>query len=88
MKEGLFIYELSGLHAGANSISGDFSLLCKGFRVEDGKCTTPVEQITVAGNFYQLLKNIQMIASDLTFNGSSIGTPSVWAGMLSISGAG
>lgn len=88
MKEGLFIYELSGLHAGANSISGDFSLLCKGFRVEDGKCTTPVEQITVAGNFYQLLKNIQMVGSDLTFNGRSIGTPSVWAGMLSISGAG
>lgn len=33
MGEGFLITEVSGLHAGANQISGDFSLLAKGFAV-------------------------------------------------------
>lgn len=84
--EGLVINELSGLHAGANPSSGDFSLLSKGYLIENGKRGRAVEQITVAGNFYELLKNIREVGSDLTFENSSMGSPSVDAGMLKISG--
>ena len=60
--------------------------LCKGYTIENGKRGRAVEQITVAGNFYQLLKSICAVGSDLTFEGSSIGSPSVDAGTLKISG--
>ena len=86
MGDGLVITDLSGLHAGANTTSGDFSLLSKGYLLEGGKRVRPVEQITVAGNFYQLLKNIRALGSDLTFPASGVGAPSVDVGTLSVSG--
>ena len=86
MGDGLVITELAGLHSGANPISGDFSLLSKGYRVEGGKRTYPVEQITVAGNFYQLLQNIREVGSDLLFPASSIGSPSIDVGTLNVAG--
>ena len=86
MQNGLLITELSGLHAGANPISGDFSLLARGFEVEDGKCTRAVEQFTAAGNFFDLLKNIMSVGSDLLFEGSPIGSPSVSVSSLNIAG--
>jgi PmbA protein len=86
MGDGLVITEVSGLHAGANAISGDFSLIAQGYTVKDGKKDQPVEQITVAGNFYQLLKNIRAVGSDLIFPGSAVGSPSVDVGEISVSG--
>lgn len=84
--EGVVITELSGMHAGANPTSGDFSLLSKGYTFEGGKRVRPVERITVAGNFYQLLKNIRTVGSDLEFFSGSIGSPSVDVGVMKISG--
>lgn len=84
--EGLLITEFAGLHSGANSITGDFSLAAKGFYIKDGKKDYPVEQITVAGNFFDLLKNIEEVGSDLKFPMSSIGSPSVKINELSIAG--
>ena len=86
MENGLLITELSGLHAGANPISGDFSLLARGFEVIGGKCVRAVEQFTVAGNFYALLQDITAAADDLLFEGSPIGSPSVWVKQLNIAG--
>ncbi|WP_291653869.1 TldD/PmbA family protein [Clostridium sp.] len=84
--EGLLITEFAGLHSGANSITGDFSLAAKGFYIKDGKKDYPVEQITVAGNFFDLLKGIEDVGSDLKFPMSSIGSPSVKIAELSIAG--
>lgn len=84
--QGVVITEVSGLHAGANPVSGDFSLLSKGYVIENGKRGQSVEQITVAGNFYELLKNARSMADDLVFPMGSIGSPSVDVGELSISG--
>ncbi len=85
--EGLVITDLAGLHSGANPTSGDFSLLSKGYTIEGGKRGHAVEQITVAGNFYEVLKQITAVGSDLEFpGGSSIGSPSVDAGVLKVSG--
>ena len=84
--EGLVITEVSGLHAGANPISGDFSLLAKGYTFREGRREKPVEQITVAGNFYELLEAVRELASDLTFPMGGIGCPSVDVGELSVSG--
>ncbi len=83
---GLVINEVSGLHAGADAVSGDFSLLSKGFTVKDGKQDKPVEQITIAGNFYEMLKAVRAVGSDLTFPQGAFGSPSVDAGKLSVAG--
>jgi PmbA protein len=87
--DGVFITELEGLHAGVDSISGDFSLSARGFRVEGGKKTTPVEQIVVSGNFYDLLENIEAIGNDLRFSmpsGGSIGSPSLIIKSINVAG--
>lgn len=88
INKGLIITDFAGLHSGANSITGDFSLVAKGFYIEDGIKTYPVEQITVAGNFFTLLNNIEEIGSDLKFPMSSVGSPSIVIKELSIAGEG
>lgn len=86
MGDGLLITEVTGLHAGADAVSGDFSLLSKGFLIKDGKAERPVEQITIAGNFYEMLKAVRTVGSDLTFPEGAIGSPSIDVGKLSVGG--
>ena len=89
MGEGLLITRLEGLHAGANPVSGDFSLSAEGHLVENGALSRPVKQITVAGNFYRLLREIEAVGSDLKFGmpGSSrFGSPSLRIKSLSVAG--
>lgn len=84
--EGLLVTEFAGMHSGANYISGDFSLAAKGFYIKDGKKSFPVEQITIAGNYFDVLRSIEEIGSDLKFPLSSIGSPSVLIKELSVAG--
>ena len=84
---GVYITSLAGLHAGANPISGDFSLQSSGFMIENGKKAGYVKSFTVAGNFYDLIKNITAIASNLEMPGMGrFGSPSVLVEGLSIAG--
>ncbi|MBQ8087807.1 MAG: TldD/PmbA family protein, partial [Clostridia bacterium] len=60
-----------------------------GFQVVGGKQAQPVKQITIAGNFYQLLKDIEAVGEDLKFGmpgGSCFGSPSLLVSKLSIAG--
>ncbi len=87
---GVYINMLGGLHAGANPISGDFSLQSGGFLIEDGKKTTPIKSFTVAGNFFTMLSQITDIASNLEppRGGGSRGftSPSVLVEGLTVAG--
>ena len=84
---GVYINSLGGLHAGANAVTGDFSLQSAGFLIEDGKKTAHVKSFTVAGNFYDLLKNITCAANNLEFPGmGTVGSPSVLVEGLSVAG--
>ena len=86
MKKGLIITDVLGLHAGANPISGDFSLQATGFLVEDGKIVRPVALITIAGNYLQLLKDVTGVCDDLKFNYMQIGSPALKVKSLIVSG--
>ncbi|QSX06116.1 TldD/PmbA family protein [Sedimentibacter sp. zth1] len=89
VKEGLLITGLDGLHAGLNAISGDFSLSASGYLIENGTIKHPVEQITVAGNFFEMIKSIEDIANDLKFGlpgESYIGSPSIKFKGLAVAG--
>lgn len=87
--DGLYITDLAGLHAGANEISGDFSLLCEGYLIKDGKVSKPVEQITVADNFFNVLKKIAAVGNDQFSHPGKNGEmfcPSVVVKNVSVSG--
>ena len=87
---GVYIHSLSGLHAGANPISGDFSLQSAGYMIEDGKKTRFVKSFTVAGNFYDLLKNITDLADNCilprAMGMTTFGSPSVLVDGLTVAG--
>ena len=59
--DGLFVTELSGLHAGVNGVSGEFSLLCKGQLVKGGKALRPAAYITLGGTFLGLLQAVETV---------------------------
>lgn len=86
VKDGVYIDRLNGLHAGFHIVTGDFSFGARGYLIEGGKITRPLEQFTVAGNYYQLLKDIKMVADDLEFKTSGFGSPTVWVNGLTIGG--
>ena len=69
-KDGVYIDFLGGLHAGANVISGDFSLQSEGYLIENGRKTRPVRSFTVAGNFYTLLRQIAGVGNKAEFGPS------------------
>lgn len=87
---GVYITDLSGLHAGADSISGDFSLQSEGYMIENGQKTKFVKSFTVAGNFYDLLKNIVALANNCQLPNAmgmtTFGAPSVLVEGLSVAG--
>ena len=62
---GLYITELKGLHAGADAVTGDFSIESAGFLVEGGRIARPVHSFTVAGNFFELLLAIDGVADNV-----------------------
>ena len=61
----LYITETIG--HGSNLVTGDYSVGATGFFVENGKLEYPVSEITIAGNFRDMFKQITL-ANDLEFN--------------------
>lgn len=86
IKDGVYITDLVGLHAGIKTVSGDFSLQASGRKIIDGKLDHAVKMIVVSGNFFDMMKHIKWIASDLKFDLSGIGSPSVYIESLMIGG--
>lgn len=84
--EGIYLTNLSGLHAGVDTLSGDFSLQTSGFEIKNGKKGKAVDMIVVSGNFFNLLNDIEMIADDLIFGLYGVGTGSVKVKELTIAG--
>ena len=83
---GIFITSVEGLHSGLNPVSGDYSLSAHGYEIEKGKITRPVNQITIAGNFFETLMDVEEIGEDLRFSMNGVGAPSIKIKKLSIAG--
>ncbi|MBG55588.1 MAG: TldD/PmbA family protein [Deltaproteobacteria bacterium] len=56
-KKCLLVTELEG-QAGCDPVSGDISIGVQGFLIENGSRVQPVDSVTVAGNFFDVLNNI------------------------------
>jgi len=59
---GLYIDELIG--HGTNLVTGDYSRGASGFLIENGEITTPVSELTIAGNLREMLASLAA-ANDL-----------------------
>ena len=88
--KGIYITALNGLHAGANPVTGDFSISSEGFMIEDGVKGRPVKHFTISGNYYELLKKIALVGSDMKLGnprmGCCFGAPSVMVKEISVAG--
>ncbi len=87
---GIYITELKGLHAGANAVTGDFSLESAGFKIVDGKRGEAIKSFTIAGNFFELIKSISALSNkvELAVTGgfTTFGSPAVLIHNLSVAG--
>lgn len=87
IKEGVYISELEGLHAGMNEKSGNFSLQTCGFMIRDGKIAEPLSLITLAGNLVEVFNGIKEIANNSKLHfGTQITIPSMRIKKLAVSG--
>ncbi len=59
---GLFVTELMG--SGVNYVTGDYSRGASGFWVERGRIAYPVQEITIAGNMRDMLRDIVAVGAD------------------------
>ena len=62
--KGFYVMEVSGIHSGANPVSGDFSVGASGLLIRDGQLAEPVREVVIAGNLMTILKNINMVGDD------------------------
>ncbi len=84
--DGIYVKELMGLHAGANAVTGDFSLSAKGFLITEGSKGAPVRNFTVSGNFFELLKDVEVLGNDLEFIQGKFGSPSILVRDIAVAG--
>ncbi len=88
--EGILVTEVKGLHAGANAVTGDFSLESAGFMIRGGKRAEAVKSFTIAGNFFELLKCVDSLSDEVKFSAAQgftyFGSPDVLVRDMSVAG--
>ncbi|MBQ8310135.1 MAG: TldD/PmbA family protein [Clostridia bacterium] len=88
--DGIYITECKGFHAGSDAVTGDFSIESAGFRVRNGKRAEPIKSFTVAGNFFDLLKEIDTLGNEVRWGmpwGFTVfGSPDVLVRSMSVAG--
>jgi PmbA protein len=82
---GVLIMDVSGVHSGANPISGEFSVGATGVRVKGGAMAEPLREMTIASTLPQMLSGVAAVGDDLRFF-SGVGTPSVLIGEMTLAG--
>jgi PmbA protein len=68
--KGLYVTSLMGF--GFNPVTGDFSRGAQGFWIENGELTFPVSEVTIAANFDEILKRIDLVANDIEMRSSTV----------------
>ncbi len=82
---GVLIQDVSGVHSGANPISGEFSVGATGLRIEGGAPGTPLREMTIASTVPQMLRSISALGDDLRFF-TSVGTPTILVAEMTVAG--
>ena len=72
-----------GIDHGLNQV--DLTSSASGLWIERGRLSYPVEEVTIAGNFRDMLRGIEMVANDLRFRGK-IAAPTIKVRRMMVSG--
>ena len=83
VERGLYVTRLMG--QGVNLVTGDYSRGAAGLWIENGKLAYPVQEITIAGNLKEMLRNITAIGNDLVFRGATA-SPTIRVDGMTIAG--
>jgi PmbA protein len=78
------LYVTETIGHGTNLVTGDYSVGATGFLVENGEFKYPVNEITIAGNFNEMFKNITL-ANDLEFK-YSVNSPTMMIDGMTVAG--
>jgi PmbA protein len=81
---GLYVTGLMGF--GVNVVTGDYSRGATGLWIENGALTHAVEEVTIAGNLAEMLRNVTAIGSDLEFR-SAVASPTLRIDGMTIAGS-
>ncbi|MGI6510582.1 MAG: TldD/PmbA family protein [Erysipelotrichaceae bacterium] len=84
--KGIYIEEVEGTHAGLHPQSGNFSLSASGFLIEDGKKGQPVALITIAGNIFDVFKEVIAVGKDTELQLNGYEMPSILVKKIAVSG--
>jgi len=84
MNTGLLVTELIG--QGVNTMTGDYSRGAAGYWVENGVIQFAVEEVTIAGNLKNMLKDIVAVGSDVDLRGNTR-TGSILLGEMTLAGS-
>jgi PmbA protein len=84
----VYVQDVTGLHSGASSVTGDFSVGASGLMVEGGALGGPLREMTIASTLLGVLAAVTMLGSDLRFFpfGGGLGSPTVLVGEMTIAG--
>jgi PmbA protein len=83
IKNGFYITGLRGL--GTDIPTGNYSCGASGFWIKDGELAFPVDGVTLGGNVFEMLKNIEVMADDLDLRGG-LNSPSFKISEMTIGG--
>ncbi|MBR0294754.1 MAG: TldD/PmbA family protein [Bacilli bacterium] len=83
---GVYITSVSGLHAGLNPQSGNFSLQAEGFLIKDGKKDHPLDIITISGNLMQVFNDVLEVGNDIKVTTSATQAESVLVKSIGVGG--
>jgi len=86
LNDGIIIDYVIGLHSGINHLTGDISLQCEGFLIENGKIKCGLKDIILSTNVMELFNNVKEIGNDLEFFGTLGGAPSLLIENITIAG--
>ena len=83
VKAGLYVTGLMGF--GVNTVTGDYSRGATGLWIDNGELTHAVEEVTIAGNLAEMLRNVTAIGNDLVFRGA-VASPTLRIDGMTIAG--
>ncbi len=82
---GVLIQDVTGVHSGANPISGEFSVGATGLRIADGGLGEPIREMTVASTIPDMLRGIEAVGDTLRWF-STVGTPPILVSEMTVGG--
>ena len=71
---------------GFNPVTGDYSRGAAGLWIENGEITGPVDEITIAGNFADMLTGIDAVGRELRWFGA-VASPPLRIARMTVAGS-